>query len=209
MKRTLITLSLLFTGLIIYAQSFEGYIVYKNTYKSKTDNLSDSLMTAMMGDIQKWYTKGGEYKTELNGTFMQWQVYNKAENKVYTKIATSNDALFNYADVNTDEIQNVQLNKGVTEILGYKCDELILTCKSGIQKYYFSSKLPLDSKLFTKHAYGNWYEFLNRANAVPLKIVLDNAQLSLESVATEIKKAPVDKNLFVLPAGMNATINPF
>lgn len=209
MKRILITLTLLLAGLITYAQSFEGYIIYKNSYKSKTPNLTDSLMTVMMGDIQKWYTKGGEYKTELNGTFMQWQIYNKAENKLYTKIYTSNDALFNYADVNTDEIISAQLNKGVIEILGYKCDELILTCKSGIQKYYFSSKLALDSKLFEKHKYGNWYDFLNRANAVPLKIVLDNAQLSLESVATEIKKSPIDKNLFVLPAGMNATINPY
>ncbi|RVT99992.1 hypothetical protein EOD41_13585 [Mucilaginibacter limnophilus] len=209
MKRTLITLAFIIACIVTYAQSFEGYIVYKNSYKSKTDNLSDSMMTAMMGDTQKWYTKGGEYKSEINGTFMQWQIYNKADNKLYTKIATSNDALFNYADVNTDEIQNVQLNKGVTEVLGYKCDELILTCKSGIQKYYFSSKLPLDSKLFEKHKYGNWYEFLNRTNAVPLKIILDNPQLSLESVATEIKKVPLDKNLFVLPAGMNATINPY
>ena len=124
-------------------------------------------------------------------------------------MSNSETILWIDGSVNPDSIIKVQLNKGVTEILGYKCDELILTCKSGTQKYYFNTKLSVDTKLFANHKFGNWYDFLSKSNSLPLKAIVDNGQFTLESVATEVKEMKLDKIFFELPANTKTTKNPY
>jgi hypothetical protein len=194
---------------VSFAQSFEGKILYTNSYKSKMSNVTDQQFTDMMGATQEYLIKGGDYKSTTNGSFLQWQLYINKDNKIYSKMASSPAALWNDCAENPDEVIKAEINKGVVEILGYKCDELVLTCKTGIQKYYFSSKLPLDGKLYEKHKFGNWAAFLAKANAVPLKIVVDNAQFSIESVAIEVKPMTIDPKLLELPAGMQTQKSPY
>jgi len=145
MKKTF--LILLITTLTTFAsigQPFEGKIIYTNSYKSKMPNVTDGQFTSMMGATQEYFIKNGNYKSLANGTFLQSQYYVSSENKLYTKMANSEAFLWNDGATNPDEVLKSEVNKGVTEILGYKCDELVLTCKSGIQKYYFNSKLSVD-----------------------------------------------------------------
>ncbi|RWY57463.1 hypothetical protein [Mucilaginibacter gilvus] len=209
MKKTLITLCLSLCCVMAFAQSFEGTIVYKNSYKSKMPTVTDQQFTDMMGTTQTWSISGAAYRAELNGQLVQWQVYVPADNKLYTKMANSADALWNDAAENKDEVLSSELHKDVIEILGYKCDELVLNCKSGVQKYYFSKKLGIDARLFSNHKFGNWYAMLSEAGAVPLKTIVDSPQFTIESIATEIKPAKLDKALFVLPAGTTTSKNPY
>jgi hypothetical protein len=203
----LAVLALTFTS--AFAQNFEGKVTYANVYKSKIPNVSDDQFNAMMGSTQDYFFKDGDYKSVINGTLLQWQLYINKDNKLYSKMSNSPAALWNDAAVNTDEVIKAELNKGVVEILGYKCDELILTCKSGVQKYYFSSKLKLDGKPFEKHKFGNWHEYLSRANAVPLKIIVDTQQFSVESTATAVTPMAVDAKIFELPAGIPLEKSPY
>ena len=124
-------------------------------------------------------------------------------------MANSETLLWNDGATNPDEVLKAELNKGVTEILGYKCDELILTCKSGTQKYYFNSKLSVDPDLFVNHKFGNWYDYLVKSNSLPLKSLVDNGQFSLESTATEVKPMKLDDNFFELPANSKAMKSPY
>ena len=172
-------------------------------------NVTDQQFTTMMGSTQDYFIKSGDYKSVANGSFFQWQLYVNKDNKLYSKMANSETLLWNDGSENKDEIIKTELNKGVTEILGFKCDELILTCKSGTQKYYFNSKLSVDTKLFINHKFGNWYDYLLKANALPLKTIVDNAQFTLESVATEVKETKLDKTLFDLPANVQTTKSPY
>jgi hypothetical protein len=192
-----------------FAQSFEGKIFYTNAYKSKMPNVNDQQLTDMMGASQEYLMKGGDYKTISNGSLIQWQLYVNKDNKIYSKMTSSPAALWTDCAENPDEVLKSELNKGVVEILGYKCDELVLTCKSGVQKFYFSSKLPIDSKLYEKHKFGNWAAFLAKANAVPLKIFIDNQQFTIESVATEVKPMAIDSKLLELPAGLQTQKSPY
>lgn len=198
-KKLLFFLALFMTT-VLFAQPFEGKLTYKNTYKSKMRNVTDQKLTAIMGDTQENYIKGGNYKSVANGSFFQWQLYLNDENKVYRKMVNSEVLQWSDGSINQDQVLKVKVNKGVTEILGYKCDELIMTCESGVQKYYFNSQLSVDAKLFKQHKYGNWYEFLSRSKSLPLKCILDNAQFTLESTACEVKPMQLDKNIFVLAA---------
>jgi hypothetical protein len=191
------------------AQNFEGKLMYQNTYKSKIPNVTDEAFTQMMGTSLEYNFKGGNYRIKSNGTFLQWQLYRRADNRVYTKFSNSPSILWNDGAVNPDEVLKSELNKNVVDVLGYKCDELILTCKSGVQKYYFNSKFKIDPKVFENHKFGNLYEYVSKSGAVPLKIVIDNVQFTMESVAASVEVQKIDDGLFALPADATLEKNPF
>jgi hypothetical protein len=209
MKQFLLTLALALTCLSLTAQNFEGKIVYQNTYTSKSPELSDEQLNLMMGTVQSWYLKGKDYKSETNGTLILWQLYQGSDNRLFSKFANTDMVVWNDGAANPDEVIKTELRKGAVEILGYVCDELVLTCKSGVQKYYFSSQLPVDAMLFQNHLYGNWFAYLSRANAVPLKIVIESPQFTLESVVTQIQPMKLSSNLFALPANVQTMKSPY
>lgn len=209
MKKTIIFSLLTFLNVLVFGQTFEGKIVYKNTYTSKTPNVSSAYWEKIMGTEQVYFIKKGNYKSEMNGSAIMWQLYIQRENKLYNKIANLDGILWNDCAENSDEVLKVELNKGVTEVLGYKCDELILTCKSGIQKYYFNKKIGADVQLFINHKYGNWYDFLSKSNALPLKIIVHNDKFSLESVAIELKKMSLEDTIFDLPQNVKLIKSPY
>jgi len=209
MKKTITLLLLVFITAVCFAQSFEGEIIYKNAYKSKMDAVTDEQFNAMTGTVQEFYIKGGDYKSVANGSMFQWQLYVNKDNKLYTKTANTETLIWNDGAVNPDSVLKAVIKKEVIEILGYMCDELVLTCKSGEQKYYFSSKLLVDTKLFANHKFGNWYDFLLKSNALPLKTIIDNPQFALESIATEIKPMKLEKSFFELPANAKTMKSPY
>ncbi|RYE27457.1 MAG: hypothetical protein EOP45_01090, partial [Sphingobacteriaceae bacterium] len=170
MKFLIFTLNILLSCLVASAQSFEGKIVYHNAIKSNMSSVTDEQFISMLGNIDNYYMKGGEYKSETNGKLILWQLYKNKENKLFNKLASSETLLYNDGAVNPDSVLSSQMHHGVTNILGYNCDELILNCKSGVQKYYFSSRFPIDSKLYSRHRFGNWYAYLSLAHAIPLKM---------------------------------------
>jgi hypothetical protein len=209
--RKIISYFLLLTvsSIVSVGQPFEGKITYQNTYKSKMPTVTDALFTQMMGPVQEFSIKDGNYRSSTNGTLLLWQVYIRKDNKLYTKFSSSPSVLWNDGAVNPDSVIKSELNKNVVEILGYKCDEIILTCKTGIQKYYFNSKIGVDPKLFEKHKFGNWYDYLVLAKSLPLKMVIETPQFSLEGVATSIQPQKMDSQLFTLPADAKLEKSPF
>lgn len=208
--KTILTIALtILTVSTVFGQSFEGKITYQNSFKSKLPNMKDEQFNSMMGTKQEYYIKGGNYKSVTNGTFSQWQLYINTDNKLYNKVSNSETILWNDGSVNDDSIISSKVNKDVIEILGYKCDELVLTCKTGTQKYYFNSKLGVDTKLFADHKYGNWYDYLKQANALPLKMIIDNQQFTMESVSTEVKPMKLDDKEFQLPANAKTGKSPY
>ena len=84
-----------------------------------------------------------------------------------------------------------------------------MICKSGTQKYYFNTKLSVDTKLFENHKFGNWYSFLSKSNSLPLKSIVDIGQFTLVSVATEVKEMKLDKSFFDLPADVKTMQSPY
>ncbi len=209
MKKILTIALTILTVVTVNGQIFEGKITYQNIYKSKLPNVTDQQFTTMMGSIQDYIIKGGNYKSGSNGTLFLWQLYQNKDNKLYSKMSNSETILWNDGSVNTDSVLKVELNKQVTEILGYKCDELVLNCKSGVQKYYFNSKLGVDISLYIKHLYGNWYDYLKVAKALPLKSVIETQQFTLTSVAKEVKEMKIDDKELKLPENAKTAKSPY
>jgi hypothetical protein len=209
MKKALWLTFLLFASTVLLAQSFEGKIVYQNTFKSKIPNVTDEQFDSMMGSQHEYFIKGGDYKTISNGSFMQWQQYINSDNKLYTKMANSEAAFWNDGAINQDEVLKTEINKAVIDILGYKCDEMVLTCKSGVQKYYYNTQFSIDVTAFEKHKYGNWYDFISRSKSLPLKVVIESPQFLFEGIAVEIKPMQLDREMFLLPENIQTTKSPY
>lgn len=208
MKKTIILFFAFIMALPAIGQTFEGKIAYTNAYKSKKWAMSDEKLNTMMGTKQEFYVKGGDYKSITNGTF-QWTQYINKDNKVYVKILDNETIYWNDALKQDEKILTIEVHKNAAEVLGYKCDEVVITTESGTSKFYFNSIASVDPKLFTNHKFGNWFDYLNVANAWPLKIVIDSDKFSLESVATEIKEMKLDSKSFLLPANCTTKKNPF
>jgi hypothetical protein len=200
---------LFFSATLAHGQSFEGKIAYQTSYKSKIPNVTDEQFTGMMGTNQEYLFKDGNYKSITNGSLVQWQLYINKDNKLYTKMSSAPAILWNDGATNPDKVIKAEVNKNVITIAGYQCDELILTCESGIQKYYYNGKLKADAKLFENHKFANFYEVISRTNAVPLKMVIETAQFSLESVATDIKAMKLEESEFLLPANSQLMKSPY
>ena len=189
----------LFVSLTVLGQSFEGEVIYQSTYKSKNPTITDDRLTSMMGSTQDYFIKGAAYKSMVNGTLLEWQLYIPAENKLYTKMTNKSSAISSDAGINDDSVLSFVLNKEVTDILGYKCDEVILNSKSGTEKYYFNSKLSIDPKNFINHKLGNWYYYVSIAKAVPLKIEVENPQFNVVYIATGVKALKLEDSIFHMP----------
>ncbi len=208
MKKLFLLLALLLST-SGFSQIFEGEIIYTNTFKSKNPQLTDLQWTTMLGSTQEFYIKDGDYKSVTNGTLAQWQLYSNKDNKLYNKMSNSETLFWNDGNIQRDEVLKVEVNKNKTEILSYKCDEVILTCKSGVQKFYFNTKLAVDTKLFINHKFGNWFDYLSKSDALPLKSIIETAQFTMESVATDVKPMKLDVKLFELPAGIKTEKSPY
>lgn len=191
-----------------FTQSFEGKIVYTMNLQSKIPGVTDEQLSAMMGKTQQYFIKGGEYFSTADGTFFQWQRYISKDNKYYLKYANSENAYWYDGAINRNPDTLISQSKAVLKVLDHMCDELIFKTKDGIHKYYFSSKVPLDSKLFKAHQYGNFYNFLQYANAIPLKEIVIGKEFDMELVATEVSPQILDPKLFIMPADVKSQPAP-
>lgn len=208
MKQFILLISFLFTYALI-GQNFEGQITFRNSFKSKNPKMTDEQWMKMMGSTQEYFIKEGQYKSKTNGSMFEWQVYSKKENKIYSKPGNSDTILWNDASIYDDIIIKSEVKRNVLTILGYSCDELILTCKSGVQKYYFAPKLAVNFKLFENHKYGNWFDFLKVSKSLSLKTVIETSLFTMETIATEIKPMKIDDKIFALPANAKTSKSPY
>jgi hypothetical protein len=209
MKQTLTTFCLSVVYLSSFGQSFEGEIVYQTSFKSKIPDITAKEFSSVMSVGKNFFIKDGDFKYETDGAHQLWQLYINADNKLYHKYSNSEVLIWNDASVNREEVLSTEIYKDAAEILGYKCDEIILNCNIGIHKYYFSSKLHIDGKLYTNCLIDNWYAYLSNANAIPLKIVFDNEQVSMETTAIAVKPMILDKSIFTLPEGAKTSKSIF
>lgn len=198
MRVSILIITVLITG-VCNAQNFEGKITYQNDYTSKIPNATSEQFNAMMGTTQEYYIKGNKYKSATNGSFSQWQLYVPTENRLYSKMAVSDTLLWSDGNSNPDEAVSYEIQKNQGEILGYKCDALVVKTKTGTATYYFSKKIKIDPELYKNHQYGNWALVIEQTKSLPLKIEMETPQFRLVSTAVDIKEMEIEESVFALP----------
>lgn len=199
-KLKILTLILGLTGQLV-AQSFEGRIRYQNTCQSSDPNFKKEYCDLITDSIQDYYFKKGNYKYQSIGV-EGWTLYLKKQNTIYAKTKKSKTVFANKANKQTaPETGEIQINRNVITILGYPCDELILTTPNSIQKYYYHSRTSLKPRYLKKHKYGNVNQIIKRTRAIPLKTIwiLKDQNIELISQAIEIENLELNDSLFTIP----------
>lgn len=163
-------------------------------------------MQVFLGDSLIYYMKGGDYRSDANGKWLKWQIYLNKDNKLYDQLPTSDTIFWEDGSVNKDSILNVKFIKNADIILGHKCDELVFECKGDTIKYLYSTAYQINSKLYQKQVYQNWYEYLRRANAMPLQMIISNKEMFETMTAIAVTEKKVPDSMFVLP--QNSVIAP-
>ncbi|HZY79807.1 MAG TPA: hypothetical protein VFE50_09805 [Cyclobacteriaceae bacterium] len=127
---------------------------------------------SMLGDYMDCYIKGGSYKSSGNGKYLQYQVYVKSENKIYSKMAPSDTLYWTDASVDVDPVTDISVSKKSEEVLGLMCDKIVMKTKSA---------------------------FAEGAKALPLRTVIETPQFTMTSIATEVKAENLKDSDFNLP----------
>lgn len=195
----ILALLLMLSPLMCLAQSFEGKITYSNSYKSKSPQLKDVQLATLMGTVQDYFIRGGDYKSIFNGSFVSMQLYKNIENKSYMSTVKSDSLYWEDYSKNKDVVTNFEVEKGKETVMGVLCDVLIVYTQKSKTVYYYNSKYGVNPVLFKQHTYGNWYYVISKTRALPLKIIFDNEQFTLTSTAVSITPMKLEAKLFELP----------
>jgi hypothetical protein len=179
-------------------QSFEGEIIYSNSYMSKSPGLSDDRLRMLLGDRQEYYIKGSQYRSVTNGGIVELQVYEPRTNRVYNQ-RPGNDTLYWIdAAANPDVVVSWTVRRNADTVLGIPCDVMVIKTNNGSQTVYYSSRYRADTVGFKRHRFGNWDLVTSKCGALPLKSILENGQFRMESVATAIKPMELADTVFAL-----------
>lgn len=209
--KKIITAFIFFAYGMVFGQSFEGKITYDRSFTSiHPEKASSQEVTNLIGWKQEIYVKNGSYKSVVNGSYCQWQLYVPSENRIYTKVKDSDTLLWSDASVPSEKIiAKTKIKKNDTKILGYPCDAMAFALYSGGSQFYtFAPKLAVDVKLYEQHKFGLWLDFLNEAKAWPLKTKIETTQFVMETIATEVTPMKLEDAFFALPADVKVKKNP-
>jgi hypothetical protein len=194
---------------LAFGQSFEGEITYATIYKSKVASFTDAQWGSIVGTQNQYFIKGGNYKSILNGSVISSYLYRQEDNKLYTEFQDGNIMYWNDASENKDSVISFEIKKNAARILNYNCDELILHCKKGTEIYDYAPQLMVDAGLFINHKFGNWYDYIRLAKAIPLHMEIEQDQVIITSEATAVKAEKLSDDLFVLPADVKLVKSPY
>jgi hypothetical protein len=185
-----------------FAQSaFEGEIIYHNKFISKIPNVTGEQIGMMIGTTQEYFIKDASYKSRINGSIMVLQLYDPKTNRLYNKKPASDTLYWIDAASSSGDVVNYEIFKNKEKVLGLDCDALVVYTKNDTTTLYYSPKYKAEASLYAKHNYGNWFFFLSKSGALPLKTVFRSRQFIMESVAVEVKPMQLTNNYFAIPPG--------
>ncbi len=191
------------------AQFFEGAITYEVRYQSRIPGMSDQVLTKMMGTVQTFHIKGNRYLTLMNGEMMVMQLYEPKENKLYFQTTESDTLLWMDGAKNGSPILKTERDKKGATILGYDCEKIIFSTKTGKETYWFTPALKADAAGMSRHAYNNLSAFLKASGALPLKMIVEQTDLVLTMEAKAVQLQKLEDIFFALPPKMVAIPAPF
>lgn len=170
--------------------------------------MNEKALYERMGDKHEFLIKGGNYKAITNGKVVQWQLFSNKEKKFYTKNKDSETISWLDATVQREPILKTETKKNAITLLGYSCDEIVITTTSEVYKFYFNAKFAAKPEEFANHKFCYWSDYMQKAKAIPLKFVIESRGIIMTNVAVEIKAMPLKTSEFNLPAGSALAPNP-
>ena len=184
-------------------EPFVGKILYKYSFTDLKGNDITEKISTYFGREQNYYIDQKNYKAyDENNNWVQ--LYNSETNLYYSfnkeKVAQKFDGATQTSK--TFKVTKLDLKE---KIAGYDCIAIQVESDNSSTIYYYSPLIKTDSKVFSKHNFGEWNKYLEATDgALALKFVLTNLKHGYvwTSIASEVSKANMTSNDFVFPTDM-------
>lgn len=195
-------LSLALFWTLLFGSSFEGEIVYLNTYELDNKRLSVDSLRGILGDTVILVMKQGNYKLTTNGSKRITSIY-EGEGNVWYVYQNRFDTILAVGGLaqTMDSIVFDGPRNTTESILGYSCRSLVMTWKSGRNTYYFNDRFAIDPSLFVGHNIDGWNLYCQRSKAVPLMTKYEKKGYTRIQKAILIKERIVSDEELKIPQG--------
>ncbi len=200
-----ISLLTLITIISLYAvgqtqKYFEGKILYKFSFKADKIPNPDKLLSPLFGNGSTMYFKEGNYRHEYEGGLLEFDLYLKADNKLYQKKRNNDTIFWNDCSITGDKIQNFLFSSKTDTVLGIICDRLLIQYKDNSETHYYNAdSIRTNPDWFENFKLNEEYLIDRKEKSIYLKSEhLFNYFTFIES-ATKISAEVIDISKFKLP----------
>jgi hypothetical protein len=177
---------------------FEGRIIYDFKYEGISGEMTTELAKQFIGDQQIYHFKGKMYKSELNGSNQMAQYY-QGNDTLFMSLYRVGQLLWNDVREADDHVLTFKITPNVETINGILCNRLSITSVNGSMDYFYNAELKANPANYRKHVYVFWSFCLQKAEALPVKIVHRSKEAITTITAKEIEWMQLNDSIFTLP----------
>jgi|GEM_PF-1487262 len=194
--------SLILSWALFLGTSFEGEIVYVNTYIVHDQSLSIDSLRGIVGDTIVLVMKEGNYKLVSTGWKRVTATYEGERNiwNVYNNRRDTIVAVTGLAHTMESPIFEVPQNSNET-VLGFNCKSVVMTWKTGRNVYYYNEGLRIDPDLYKGHNIDGWNGYCEVSKSVPLMIKYEKKGYTVVQKAVQIREREVEWKEVQVPLG--------
>ncbi len=200
-KKYFLLVIIMLAGLIGEGQRyFEGEINYKFDFKSDKIKEPGKLLIPVIGVGSILYFKEGNYRHEFEGGTMEFDIYNREENKMYQK-KRNNDTIYwtDCSKANNNILDSVFSPKTDT-VLGIICDRFAIQYKEASEVHYYNSdSIYINPEWFKNFKLNDEYFIDLREKSIYLKNEYSLGYFKLIETATKIIRQIIDIEKFRIP----------
>lgn len=182
--------------------SFEGEVIYVNTYIVHDQNLSIDSLRRHRGDSVILLMKAGNYKLVTTGKKRVTSIYDGEGNiwyvydNRYDSVLAVSGLMHTKKSLLFDEPRDSD-----EKVMGFECRSVVMTWNSGRNIYYYNEGLAIDADLFTGHNIDGWNRYCEISKSVPLMIKYENKGFTVVQKAVLIKERQVEMREIQVPLG--------
>ena len=210
---------LILTSFSTYAQTFEGWILYKIVpIKPEIEGVSDSIwQKALMEKFgekgymeTKAYYQQGNYAAEIvAGAEKGFQVYNPKNGLLYAWQTHSDTAITINSKKSRDEFMEIFVSDKIDTIAQIPCNQMVVQSAMGKTTVWYNKEyFKTDAKYFKGRLYEHWEEIIQKIGCLPIKIRRETFLSANEQTLLDYEEVAVDKKVFTIPKFKVVEENP-
>ncbi|HET9826284.1 MAG TPA: hypothetical protein VFP87_13180 [Chitinophagaceae bacterium] len=179
---------------------FEGTITYKFSFEAKEIPDPGKSLTPYFGEGSTLFFKEGNYRHEYHGGLIEYDVYNKKDNKMYLKKRNNDTLYWRDCSLREDSIKNLLFDPKADTVMGITCDRLLIQYRGNSEIHYYNSdSIRINPIWFENFKLNDEYLIDRKEKSIFLKSVTLFDHFTLIETAIKINSEPISIDKFKLP----------